>query len=1226
MITGFTTSVLSQCNDAIRRELNSSVVTNKVQLFRILRGMSLKRKQDDIEFSEVTHNKRPRTTVSFHTTCLICGRLGHRALECRKRILSKKNNLQQTKPETTKSIICYVCGQQGHIASSCPKRFEKIKDQTVTKEVNMCARTARGILEVEGSIIPFIFDSGSECSLVKESQSHMLGGEMLNETVRLVGIGRNSTESKFQIATTVQIQNIKIKITFHVLPDNCLRETIILGRDILDSGLSIEISRETLHFKDKITNYCSKSLIPFNIENIDTDLTGVEKNKLIEILNKHSNSFIKNLPRSRIKTGELTINLIDVNKTVNRRPYRLSPSELLVVDAKIKELLDSNIIRESSSPYASPILLVKKKDGSDRMCVDYRELNSNTVHDNYPLPLISDQIDKLSGAQYFSIIDMASGFHQLPVNEKSIKFTAFVTPNGQYEYLTMPFGLRNAPQVFQRAINSALRPLNDPKILVYMDDVLAASETIDEGLNRLNIMLSRLVDCGFSFNFNKCKFMKKRIEYLGFVISSGEIRPNTRKIEALTNVPSPTTATQVRQLIGLASYFRQFIPDFSRFIRPLYPLTKGTGKIEWTSEHDKIHKSIIQYLTNEPVLKIFDPSLPIEIHTDASSEGYGAVLIQKESNTPRVVAYFSQRTSDPESRYHSYELETLAVVRAVEHFRHYVYGRKFTVYTDCNSLKASHLKKDLTPRVHRWWAILQAFNFDIVYKEGKRMAHADFFSRNPSSDSAPFTTPRVVNFTEVDKNWLHVEQQRDPEISDIMSRLRSDELPDELSSTYDIRQGLLYRKIQRRKTTSWLPIVPRSLIWSLINHIHAEIKHLGYDKTLEKLYDLYWFPNMSKYVKKFTDSCVVCKSSKGSSGARQVQLHSIPKSTIPWHTVHVDISGKLSGKSERKEYCSVLIDSFTKFVLLNYAPSLNSSTAVSSLKKAINLFGTPKRVIADRGRSYDCSEFKEFCEKHNIDLHLIATGSPRANGQVERVMRTLKNILSIIESGSNDTWQDQISEIQLALNSTRCRVTGFSPLELMFGIKGSSLGITQVAVPSQESSRLNLQSCRSTASNNIQKLAQADSCRFNQGKATVKRFPLGEFVFVKCEERHQTKLDKKYKGPFKIIKVLDNDRYELKHVNGNNRIYKYAHENLRRVPEGQTGFLEIAENYSDDEEAILAEDSNNCLFKNQSQFAHVSANDNETQSVASDPNTFDPLTRSDNWSAETDTESRHSID
>ncbi|CAK1548125.1 unnamed protein product [Leptosia nina] len=1184
VITGFAISVLSKLDDRIRREFNSTIINDKHQFFRTLRGFNLKRKTEDIAVLDLP--KRYRSTPAFNGSCNFCGRTGHRGQECRDRYrffsksLPVSAKVEQSRPTlgSTRPVTCYICAEPGHMVSTCPKRYRRKDDATPStstttgssKQVNACSRASHGVLQISGLKLSFVFDSGSECSLIRQSNCNRIGGEQFHEHVVLKGIGNNPVSSHLQIKCPTTIENLTVPVLYHVLPDQNLSEEVLLGRDILEMGLCINMTNDRLSISEtKDSNSCIK-LETFDEESVDTDLVGSDKDKLFAILKKYSDYFIQRLPTSWVKTGELKIDLIDPTKTVHRRPYRLSPTELSVVNEKVNELLDANIIRESSSPFASPILLVKKKDGSDRMCVDYRELNSNTRPDSYPLPLINDQIDKLHGAHYFSSLDMASGFHQIKIHEDSIERTAFVTPTGQYEFLTMPFGLKNAPQVFQRAISTALKPLNDDRVLVYMDDVLSASVTIEEGLSRLDKLLDTLSKAGFSYNFKKCSFMKKRTEYLGYVISSGEIRPNPRKIQALKDIPRPKTATQVRQFIGLATYFRQFIPDFSKLMRPLYPLTSAKGYISWTSDQDRVHQQIINYLTNEPVLKIFNPESPTELHTDASSEGYGAVLIQRENNLPHVVAYFSHKTSDAESRYHSYELETLAVVKSVEHFRHYLYGRKFKVFTDCNALKASHSKRDLTPRVHRWWAILQSYDFEIIYKEGKSMAHADFLSRNtpvdantPSKMSNHKPSLKLVNLSELEKGWLTVEQQRDSEISDIMFKLKTNSLCPEISHTYDIKQNVLYRKIQRGRITKWLPIIPRSLIWSLIHQVHHEIKHLGYEKTLNKLYDLYWFQNMSKYVKKFIDSCVVCKVAKGPSGAQQVRLHPIPKTTTPWHTIHIDLTGKLSGKNQRKEYCSVIIDGFTKFVVLKHTATLNSLDATNAIKDVVCLFGAPKRIIADRGRSYDNSEYKKFCRDNNIELHLIATGSSRANGQVERVMGTLKNLLTIAEQNEN-SWQEQLGDIQLALNTTYCRVTGYTPIELMFGIQGNSLQLSKISTSSHDPTRLDLDEARSNASNSINKLSHYDASRFNKGKATVKPFSVDDFVFVKSQERHQSKLDHKYKGPFKITAVLDNDRYELRHISGSNRIYKYAHENLRLVPRGLTGFLEVSENCSND--------------------------------------------------------------
>ncbi|KAL4714216.1 hypothetical protein ACJJTC_018366, partial [Scirpophaga incertulas] len=989
VMVGFAVSVLCQRDALIRRELNSYTITTRAQLCRILSGISIKRRNDDNDGYEVPEKKsRPLHDTRFASSCRYCGNRGHKIEECRKR----RDHLLKSKPaEIEKTVTCYSCGKLGHISTSCPNK-KPGNERPAKKDVHVCDRKLRGILStVTGKTIPFLFDSGSACSLIKNCLVSEVPGTVRNETVYLTGIGGDNIECTSQILSSVQIQDISLSILFHVVTDNDISESIIVGREILDQGIQVEINKDRLKFSvRKESNKCGAHKT-FDFSNIDTDLEDSEKEALLKVLNTTA--------------------------------------------------------------------------------------------------------------------------------------------------------------------------------LAYMDDVLCYSSDVTEGLNRLDVVLKALVNAGFSFNITKCKFMKIEVHYLGHLIRAGEVRPNPVKIQALANAPIPSTATQVRQFLGLASYFRRFIPNFATLAGPLYPLTKLKGPITWTTRHAEVHSKIVKILTSKPILTIFNPDVPVELHTDASSEGYGAILIQKENGMPHVVAYFSRRTTEVESRYHSYELETLAVVRAVENFRHYLYGQHFTVFTDCNSLKASKAKTDLSPRVHRWWAILQAYDFDIVYKEGRSMSHADFLSRNPlpattlKTNDFNLTSPthrKYVNFVELHDSWLHVEQQRDPEIKNLIRQCESNELPETIAHTYDVRNGVLYRKVERNKLSSWLPIVPRSLIWTLISHIHSEIKHLGPDKTLDKIYEQYWFPQMSKNVRKFIDSCIVCKASKGPSGAQQVRLHPIPKVDVPWHTIHMDVTGKLSGKSDRKEYASVIIDAFTKYVLLEYTQSLDAACAVKALKKAVSLFGSPKRIISDQGRCYISSEFKQFCSEHNIELHLIATGSPRANGQVERVMRTLKGLLTIIENDANKVWRDELDEVQLALNSTTSRVTGFTPTELMFGIRAQSLGLSQISPNSDPPPRADLETLRNHASNNIIKTAKSQVEHFNQGKATVRPFEKGDYVFIKASERNQTKLARKFKGPFEIIKVLDNDRYVLKSIDRSNRVYKYSHENLRAVPKGFDGLVDIA--------------------------------------------------------------------
>lgn len=1164
-------SHISKFEPRVQRLSFTTDIKTRNQLQNELKAVSfMKRNAPSSNDHEGPEAKRNRPNGPNNVPkCFLCGKLGHKSTFCRARRDSKPQEdrfrpkpphpNQSGLPGRSDGITCFNCHGKGHYASSCPERNKKGTSSTTgadssrDKRIDVCVVNApAGSLRHSGELFSFNYDSGAECSLVKESVACKFSGRRFYDNVTMTGIGQTSISSTSQILTTIEVDGIHFEILLHVLPDYCLRHEIMIGREVLALGLVVHMTSDKLRFERvQVVESCDVIAdTKMNFELIDTDVPLDYKPQLFEILKRFEHCFTNGVPTSSADTEPMTIRLKDPNKTVNRRPYRLSPDERQVVRSKIDELLQANIIRRSSSPFASPILLVKKKDGTDRMCVDYRELNDNTVPDRFPLPLISDQIARLHGGHFFSILDLTSGFHQIPIEPESIEKTAFVTPDGQFEYLRMPFGLRNAPSVFQRALVHALGDLVNSYVVVYMDDVLIVASSAQEALQRLQVVLDVLLQKGFSLNPKKCAFLKQEVEYLGYVVSKGQIRPNPRKISALTSLPPPETVTQLRQFIGLASYFRQFVPKFSQIMAPLYALTSGNGKIEWKPEHEVIRQKIISVLTNEPVLTIHDPSLNTELHTDASAIGYGAVLMQEKGGKLHPVAYFSKRTTAAESKYHSYELETLAVVNAVKHFRQYLHGRKFTVVTDCSSLQSTRRKLDLTPRVHRWWAFLQGFDFDIVHRSGKRMPHADFLSRNPLPAETTVTPPvekiesKQVNLAELPDNWLMAEQQKDAELSKLMVDLKEEKLAPDVAKTYEFRSGVLHRKIQRRGKTRCLPIVPRSFRWSVINNIHEGLLHLGWEKTLEKVYDVYWFENMTRYVRKFVENCITCKISKSHSGKVQAELHSIPKVAIPWHTVHVDATGKLSGKNDRKEYVFVLIDAFTKYVLLHHTLNIDTANSIKALKASVALFGAPVRLIADQGRCFASKEFKDYCESVNVKLHLIATGSSRANGQVERIMSTLKNMLTAVEAG-NRSWQDALPDVQLALNCSTNRVTKASPLELLIGKVARPLDIL---LATDEEPEVDLDQVRSDAVTNMERGAAYDKVRFDSTKAKIKPFSVGDFVLLQNEERNQTKLDPKYRGPFRVIEVLDGDRYVLKALNSK-RTYKYAHDRLRKMPD-----------------------------------------------------------------------------
>lgn len=1107
-------------------------------------------------------SKRPRFSERASLSCQICKKPGHDTRECRYR--DKANAVQPRNQETIAAQsnvnrpTCTFCSKVGHTYETCFKR-----ERAVVSNVN-CVGLPKlnSMLVIIGSFkLTAMFDSGAECSVIRESLAVKLPGKRIDVVNYLKGIGQFTVVSLSTLTAVCVVDNLRVELTFHVVPDYELSSDILIGMNLIENtNLSVVVNSQGARLVHQPAVYHMRSQNEkFDI--IDCDLTNQDQiNELKILLNKYGHLFIRGYPPTRVNTGELEIRLKDPNKCVERRPYRLSPVEREKVRAIVNELLEQNIIRESKSPFSSPIILVKKKNGQDRMCVDYRELNRNTLRDHYPLPIISDQIDQLSGGIFFSTFDMAAGFHQIPIAETSVEKTAFVTPDGLFEYLAMPFGLSNACSVYQRCINKALAHLlssTDLVCQVYVDDVLSKCRDFTEGMSHIERILMALQRAGFSINIEKTVFFKRSIEYLGNIISDGHVSPSPRKVEALTKAPLPKTQKQVRQFNGLAGFFRRFIPNFSTVMVPLYQLTKKDAKWEWNERHDEARNHIVKHLSTAPTLILFQEDAPIELYTDASSLGYGAVLTQVIGNRQHPVAYMSQRTTDAESRYHSYELETLAVVRAIKHFRHYLYGRKFKVITDCNALKASKHKKDLLPRIHRWWAFLQNYDFEVEYRKGERLQHADYFSRNPSNEMS-------VNFTTRDCEWLKIEQRRDDVLRQLIDRITNDGSAD----GYRLEEGVLKKEVTEPTIGMHkLIVAPRSFQWSLINSYHTALQHPGWEKTLQKLRETYWFDKMATTVRNFVDNCVVCRTSKGHSGAVQAQLHPIQKPTAPFQVIHMDITGKLGTRNSagENEFVIVTVDAFTKYLLLSYANDKSQSSSLSALKRVVHLFGTPVQVVVDGGREF-LGEFKAYCDRFAINLHVIAPGVSRANGQVERVMSTLKNALTIIKNYETENWQTALEALQLAFNCTPHRVTGVAPLAL--------LTRRQHAVPPEllrlvniDDESIDFEQLEEHVQRKMAAAAEYEKQRFNKNKARIRPFQRGDYVLIKNNPRNQTSLDLKYSEPYEICRILDNDRYMVKRVTGRGRPRKVAHDQLRRAPQPGNQETVSAGSETDDQQA-----------------------------------------------------------
>lgn len=437
-------------------------------------------------------------------------------------------------------------------------------------------------------------------------------------------------------------------------------------------------------------------------------------------------------------------------------PYRMTPLLEKECKAIIKEFLEKDFIQESKSRVSSPVLLVKKKDGSYRLVVDYRQLNSMTIKDPFPLPRIDDLMAKIGDCSVFSSLDLHSGYHQIPMDPDSAPLTAFSTPFGHWEFRTMSMGLCNAPATFSRYMQQLLGDLDHT--FVYLDDILVASKDRESHVKHLHAVLKRLKDAGLVCKKKKCHFFQSKLSFLGFTISDKGFSVQEDKVKAIQELPMPSSIKAAQSFCGMVNYYRALIPDGSQIARPIFEYI--SKKCEWSQPQSDAVLKLKELLASPPVLVPFEPGDKYVLTTDASYTAIGAVLERYNPATGQrmgVIGYFSKTVTDTQSRYHIGELELLAIVKSLEHFRYFLHGHKFLLRTDHSSLLSYKNKSEPSQRLARWLQYLEEFDFDIEHVKGKNNAVADALSRPQEIDAieiCPISSIATVNPPEWYPNLL----------------------------------------------------------------------------------------------------------------------------------------------------------------------------------------------------------------------------------------------------------------------------------------------------------------------------------------------------------------------------------------------------------------------------------------------------------------------------------------
>lgn len=1049
-----------------------------------------------------------KKTSDTPLTCFGCNKTGHIRRNC---------------PDNSKIQRCSHCSAVGHLASSC--------DKAKRSESFPCKIQKRDVTYVELNILGnktfALFDSGSDVTLMREDYYVQIGSPMLNQVARfLTGLGGKQISTKGVFKCNVLVQNQEFIMSFFLVATDALSMHVVIGKDLLKIA-DVYINADGVQIKKRIgeINYSEKlSTIEENHSNDIQQVMQIAcENDELDVCSIKYSGEIKQMvteykPKRNVNTQIETRVILKDDIPIYERARRLAPLEREVLRKQVAEWLKDGIIRPSHSEYASPVVLVKKKNGEYRVCIDYRRLNKKTVKDRYPLPLIEDQIDHLAGANVYTTIDMKNGFFHVPVEEKSKKFTAFITPDGLYEFNKTPFGFCNSPASFGRFVRNAFNNLVREHVLMfYVDDIIIPAVDEDEGFEKLKKFLSVAAENGIQINWQKCHFLQRKVEFLGHVIENSTVSPSLGKINAVMNFPEPCTIKQLQGFLGLSGFFRKYIEGFSKIARPLTELLKKNTDFVFSYNEKKAFNDLKVKLSQQPVLKIYDPSALTELHTDACQDGYGAVLMQKYVGEPDFlpVYYFSKKTTPAESKYDSYQLETHAVIKALEKFRVYLLGIRFKIVTDCQALEKTLHKKEVPTKVARWALMLEEYDYEIEHRSGSKMRHVDALSRAP-----------VLIIESTISSVLSSKQKEDEKCQSIMKILEKAKFEDFL-----VEGGVLKRFING-KNVVYIPLAMRR---DLVRNIHIENGHFGLKKLQDIIESDYFIPKLSELVKDVISCCVPCILANRKRGRKEGELQPIPKGDTPLSTLHIDHLGPMDETSKQYRYILAVIDGFTKFVWLFPTKTTGVIEVLAKLRILQSIFGNPDRIITDRGGAFLSIEFKKFCEDENITLIHITTGVPRGNGQVERIHQMTTAILTKMTIEKPSVWFKNVDKVQRCLNSTFQRSIRMSPFELMFGKKMKQLTDISIGeVMEEEEAEMyykDRSDTRAQAKLAIQEAQEEQRIQYNKFTKKAPEYKVNDLVAIKKTQLQTTaKTKAKYMGPYRIVKITGKNRYEVEKI------------------------------------------------------------------------------------------------
>ncbi|CAA7046066.1 unnamed protein product, partial [Microthlaspi erraticum] len=736
-----------------------------------------------------------------------------------------------------------------------------------------------------------------------------------------------------------------------------------------------------------------------------------------------------------------TIELEPGTASVSRAPYRLAPSEMAELKKQLEDLTDKGFVRPSSSPWGAPVLFVKKKDGSFRLCIDYRGLNKVTIKNKYPLPRIDELLDQLQGASWFSKIDLASGYHQIAIAEGDVRKTTFRTRYGHYEFVVMPFGLTNAPAAFMKLMNNVFREYLDKFVIVFIDDILIYSRSKEEHAEHLRIVLQTLRDQKLFAKLSKCSFWQKKIGFLGHIVSEAGVAVDPEKITTITQWPRPKNASEIRSFLGLAGYYRKFVKGFASLAKPLTQLTCKEAKFVWSEECEKSFEELKKHLTQAPILVLPKAGVLYVVYTDASGTGLGCVLMQEE----KVIAYASRQLRKHEVNYPTHDLELASVVFALKVWRAYLYGEKVQVFTDHKSLKYVFTQSDLNLRQRRWMELLADYDMDIAYYPRKANQVADALSRRRNDVSRIKEVEELVSTlaslsicsASVEEGVMGLEAVNQ---AYLLWRIREAQNGDtglqntvksEVAGYHTTKNGTL---VFRGRVC-----VPddKGLKGEILKQAHQSrfSIHPGSTKMYRDLKRYYHWNGMKRDVGEWVAKCTTCQLVKAEHRVPSGLLQSLPLPEWKWDMVTMDFVTGLPRTLSKKDAIWVIVDRLTKSAHFLAVKKTDGADRLAQMymDEIVRLHGVPASIISDRDSKFTSLFWKAFQKAMGTKVNLSTAYHPQTDGQSERTIQTLEDMLRACMLDWGGRWERHLPLAEFAYNNSYHASLGMSPFEALYG-------------------------------------------------------------------------------------------------------------------------------------------------------------------------------------------------